>query len=527
MTEFDDSRARPAGTPEPEDVTGAAGTPEPDAATGAAGSADAPGSPDQPATTAGPTPVEPAPPVGDTDTTPLPPVDAAGGAYPPPGAQPPPGAAPPPGGHQGAFAARYGLVRPRTGRYLAGVSGAVARATNTDPVLWRVLFVVLAFFGGFGILAYIVLWLATPADGDTASPAEAVFGRGRSSTSATLTVIAGVVTVMIFVGTMDGRPWPVLWFLLIAGAIVFAVAVQNRNKENRPAGAPAAYPAASPYPAAPAYPAASSAATASYTAAPYPPAPYASAPAAPSEPTAATPPGYQPAFAPHGPYATPPVPPVTGKPPKPPKPPKDPSRLSSLIFSVGLVVLGTMGLFDVADVYSIPGSAYVAAALAVVGAGLLLGAWLGRARGMIIIGIILAFVLTVTAIDEDGDGFRPSARGGGEVTWQPATLAELRGDYDHQFGSATLDLRDLDFTGQERTVRVQIEGGDLQVLLPDDVDLVSTTNVQLGNADVLDRSANGVRIKDFVVTDLGDDGAGGGKLNLELDVRMGNAEVTR
>ncbi|NUT37472.1 MAG: PspC domain-containing protein [Hamadaea sp.] len=505
MTEFDDSRARPAGAPEPEDATGPAGPPEPDTAAGTPG-------PD--------TDSAPPPPPGDADTASLPPVgDAPEGSYPPPGAQPPPPPGAGPGAHQGAFAARYGLVRPRTGRYLAGVSGAVARATNTDPVLWRVLFIVLAFFGGFGILAYVVLWLGTPADGDTASPAEAVFGRGRSSTSATLTVIAGVLTVVIFLSTMDGRPWPVLWFLLIAAAIVFAVVSQNRNRENRPAPAQQTYAA---YPPA-------SAATAAYAPGPAPAYPAYSA--APAEPDAPASPGYQPAFAPHGPYATtppvPPVPPVTGKPPKPPKPPKEHSRLSSLIFSVGLVILGVMALFDVADQYSIPGSTYVAAALAVVGAGLLLGAWVGRARGMIVLGIVLALALSVSAIDEDGDGFRPSSRSGGEVTWQPDTLAALRGDYDHQFGSATLDLRDLDFTGQERTVRVEIEGGDLQVLLPDDVDVVATTNVQLGNADVLDRSANGVRIKDFVVTDLGDDGAGGGKLNLELDVRMGNAEVTR
>src|SRR5215217_7817031 len=127
--------------------------------------------------------------------------DDATGELPP---QPPvTDAPPPPPPPQGAFAARYGLIRPRSGRYLAGVSGALARATNTDPVLWRVLFVVLAFFGGFGVLAYLVLWLGTPAEGDTASPVEAVFGRGRSSTSATLTVIVGVITLLVLFGTTD------------------------------------------------------------------------------------------------------------------------------------------------------------------------------------------------------------------------------------------------------------------------------------------------------------------------------------
>ena len=64
---------------------------------------------------------------------------------PPPGAGPPPpwgyGSPPPPGA--AGFTSRYGLVRPRKGRYLAGVCAAIGRATNTDPVLWRVLLAVL------------------------------------------------------------------------------------------------------------------------------------------------------------------------------------------------------------------------------------------------------------------------------------------------------------------------------------------------------------------------------------------------
>ena len=34
--------------------------------------------------------------------------------------------------------ARQQLARPRHGRYVAGVCGALGRATNTDPVLWRI-----------------------------------------------------------------------------------------------------------------------------------------------------------------------------------------------------------------------------------------------------------------------------------------------------------------------------------------------------------------------------------------------------
>ena len=117
-----------------------------------------------PGAAAGPPPTAPTSPTGGDD------------------APRPPGGYPPPSGGA-SFTSRYGLVRPRHGRYLAGVCAAIGRATNTDPVLWRVLLAVLGFFGGVGILVYVAAWLIIPGEGDTASPIESMLGRGRSSMS--------------------------------------------------------------------------------------------------------------------------------------------------------------------------------------------------------------------------------------------------------------------------------------------------------------------------------------------------------
>ncbi|WP_051366208.1 PspC domain-containing protein [Hamadaea tsunoensis] len=428
---------------------------------------------------------------GGTTPQPDPTPPGAGSAPPPP---------PPPGG---AFAARYGLVRPRTGRYLAGVSGAVARATRTDPVLWRVLFVVLSFFGGFGILAYVVLWLGTPADGDTASPVEALFGRGRSSTSATLTVIAGVLAVLFLGGISDDWPWPLIALIAIGGAVVFAV---NRSRPSTGASQPVAY---TPPPV--------------HT----PPSP--APPAAPA--------GYQPAFAPHGPYAPgsattvpippgPPVPPVAARPPRPPKPPREHSRLGTLIFSAVLIALGVLGVLDATNTFSIPAAWYVVTALGVVGAGLVLGAFLGRARGMIFWGIVLTIALSATTLSRNID-FDTARSGGGDITWQPANITEVESDYEHQAGSATLDLTRVNFTGQQKEIHVRIQAGNVNVIVPADVDVQATANVRLGDVTLFDQNSNGVRISDFTVTDNGADGEGGGHLRLIVDVSLGNAEVSR
>jgi phage shock protein PspC (stress-responsive transcriptional regulator) len=54
------------------------------------------------------------------------------------------------------------LRRSRAERKIAGVCGGLGEFAAIDPVLFRVLFVVLAFMGGMGILLYIAFWLAMP-----------------------------------------------------------------------------------------------------------------------------------------------------------------------------------------------------------------------------------------------------------------------------------------------------------------------------------------------------------------------------
>ena len=54
------------------------------------------------------------------------------------------------------------LYRSRTNRQVAGVCGGLAERFNVDPTVMRVLFVVLAIFGGSGILLYIALWIIVP-----------------------------------------------------------------------------------------------------------------------------------------------------------------------------------------------------------------------------------------------------------------------------------------------------------------------------------------------------------------------------
>lgn len=54
------------------------------------------------------------------------------------------------------------LLRSTTDRRIAGVCGGLAKYTNTDPTVVRILFLLSIIFGGFGIWAYLVVWLIAP-----------------------------------------------------------------------------------------------------------------------------------------------------------------------------------------------------------------------------------------------------------------------------------------------------------------------------------------------------------------------------
>ncbi|SCF14655.1 PspC domain-containing protein [Micromonospora mirobrigensis] len=514
------------------------------------------------ATPAGPQPA------ADSATPPPPgPTWSGGGsAGPPPdaGPQPPPGYAPPPGA---GFTSRYGLVRPREGRYLAGVCAAIGRATNTDPVLWRVILAVLGFFGGIGVLVYVSAWLIIPGEGDTASPVESMLGRGRSSMSPVTVIVLGILVAVSFgyIVTDAFRA------VLLGAAILVGGALLLNRDDRRPVAGPAPGPVPPGPPAAPpgpvppvAWPApaatvaqpsvvpaepVSGGPVAYRQAAPpevgYPPAARpevgyppaadplagyrpASAPPVGVPPVAPLPPaGYRPPFAPGGPWAGGPRPPAgpTAPPRKPPKRPRERSPLGAVTFSLIFLALGVVALLDLLDVFPIGAAAYFAAALTVIGLGLLVGAWFGRARWLVALGLVTAAALGVATVADSYDGV-----GGleGDVTWAPASYQELAVRYRNDLGNAVLDLRAVDFDKRETTVDVTVNLGNATVVVPPDVDVTTVAEVRAGEAVVFGERSTGLGGQPRKeVTDLGRDGPGGGRLRLVVHVNAGNLEVTR
>jgi len=62
------------------------------------------------------------------------------------------------------FMAKYKrLYRSKKNRVIAGVCGGIGEYTNIDPVVIRLVWVILTLASmGFGILAYLIAWMLMP-----------------------------------------------------------------------------------------------------------------------------------------------------------------------------------------------------------------------------------------------------------------------------------------------------------------------------------------------------------------------------
>jgi hypothetical protein len=189
-----------------------------------------------------------------------------------------------------------------------------------------------------------------------------------------------------------------------------------------------------------------------------------------------------------------------------------------------LLALGVVAILDLSGALRIPAAGYFAAMLGTVGLGLLVGTWFGRARWLIALGIVLVAALSVASVVVRADRM---GNVGANITWQPASYSEIKNSYESSFGTATLDLSNVDFTAQDRTVAVKVNAGDLEIILPPKVDVDVRANVNAGDAQVFNSRWGGFNADTQQITDNGVDGPGGGHLRLDITVNAGTLGVHR
>ena len=381
------------------------------------------------------------------------------------------------------------LRRAREGRVIAGVCAGVGRHVQVDPVVLRVVLVVLTLFGGVGVLLYGAGWILMPSDDDERSIIEQQLGRRNNGSPDRSILIGGLIVLGLVVMSVPwwGFPWHVPTLLILSLLALVALIRRGSDHGGNPA-APTPDPAAGPDGAATYVPGTYVPGTLSGSA---PAGTFATmrdasvpAPDGPAEPVRSWR-SSEPAPAafwdqpdplgleiaeiqldevPEG--WTPPPPPVR----------REPKRRSWLL--AGTLLAATLMLMVVAATdgsHDVPYSAYVAAPLGVVGLGLILGTWFGRTRALMALGILLALALVpVTAsqswTDESVD-----------MTIRPVSVGGIQPSYDFGAGGLVLDLSELTFP-EDRQVSTSVDmgAGDVTILLPRDVDAHIAADVGLG-----------------------------------------------
>lgn len=377
----------------------------------------------------------------------------------------------------------------------AGVAGGMGEYFGVDPVLIRIAFAVLSFAGGAGIGLYLAAWLLIPLEGDTQSVGEEAFAkasdyidrelggdRDRSWLWITLLVVGGLIVVSNL-GSMGWYEGAWFWaILLIAGGVwlyrrdTYGPHTPDAVAPDRP-GDPAVY--------------ASTGTTAGEAAA---------------GTTSATT-GVQPLYTPR------PAPRVRPVKPKAPR-----SHLSRFTVAFGLIALGTMAMLDNAGSLDVDGGHYAAAALTTAGVGLLVGSVWGRARNLIFWGLLLVpFVLVADATDISFAG------GTGERIFNPTGVAQIAGSHELFAGHMVFDLSDLEFGSEPVEINASVFMGQLEVFVPEGVDVEFRGHVDMGGVQLFDVHRTGT---DVTISN-DETGDGGPSVILDTDVFMGEVVVHR
>jgi predicted membrane protein len=155
---------------------------------------------------------------------------------------------------------------------------------------------------------------------------------------------------------------------------------------------------------------------------------------------------------------------------------------------------------------------------------MLVGAWFGRARWLIPIGVVLAVALGIGSLAENVDGGPDSGRR--DVRYQPTTVAQVQPSYQMGAGDFSLDMSAVDFTGVTRIVEVNTGLGDVDIQLPEDVDVTVKYDVGAGDAQVLEQREEGVGIQN-TYSDDGENGPDSSDLTLVIHHGAGDLEVSR
>ena len=403
---------------------------------------------------------------------------------------------------------------------IGGVASGLGDYLNIDPILIRVAFAGLMIFGGAGIALYVLGWLLIPDSAHGDSIAQAAL-RTMANRAGRLGMLVLIVAVVVIVSPWVSRrfeafylPTEVFWALAIA-LIGVVLLLPREDSDNR-----AARTMAQGWPAGPGGVEGTMAdAPSGITGETWAPAgPGAGAATMADAPSGIT--GER--WAPEA-TATTAAPAAWASPSypasRPAKQPKEPSQLGWYAIAGALLVVGVLALVDTASLTHVLPGQYFGGALLAIGLGLVVGAWRGRARLLILLGVaVLPLAATSAFLTVPLEG------GIADAAFRPQSPGEIQNAYHLVAGQLRIDLSDLTASSGAVVVNATVGVGEIFVLIPRDAIVEVTGTVQSGRLRLFGQNHIGTALADHTEPT---GPVGGIVVTLNLDAGIGQIQVER
>lgn len=331
---------------------------------------------------------------------------------------------------------------------LAGIAAGIGYRYNVDPLLVRVIFVVTTIFGGAGAIMYVACWLLMPTARYTTPYHESK-----------VKMVFWIIVLLLIGGPFidpDRDPWGFVSAAVLLGG--WYLLYQRQTEPRRLRRSPLTS---------------------------LPPRMPSRTPRQPRSMWANRKPNRyrRPCRRPRPPEPTGDVTLHLGsaRPDPLPAPPAKPkSRVAPvtigamLIVSALLVAVGLLGGSWVTPVV------VAAAALVIVGIGMLVGAWFRSGYSLLFLAVPLAgFVIVASSI-----GPLEVSLNIGDQSYRPTETSEIDDYYEVGIGTITLDLTGVTLTS-DKTVNIDAGMGDIEVLIPSAMNVRTRCEVSVGSFDCL------------------------------------------
>ena len=124
------------------------------------------------------------------------------------------------------------LYRSNTQKIFGGVCGGIGEYFDVDPVLVRIIAVILAFGPGVGVLAYIIAWIIMPERPGDVIPVESTSRPASWHKYLPGLILMGIGVLLLVRDFWFWFGWDELWPIVLIGIGVALIMRSGRKKQS-------------------------------------------------------------------------------------------------------------------------------------------------------------------------------------------------------------------------------------------------------------------------------------------------------